>query len=65
VGIVVDKVSIDGRVGGGRGNMVGRVIIIVVLVLIVGGVAFLATRNIPAPSAQVEKVIPNDKALHP
>jgi hypothetical protein len=65
VGIVVDKVSIDGRVGGGRGNMVGRVIIIVVLVLIVGGIAFLATRNIPAPSAQVEKVIPNDKALHP
>jgi len=45
--------------------MVGRVIIIVVLVLIVGGVAFLATRDIPAPSAQVEKVIPNDKALHP
>jgi hypothetical protein len=45
--------------------MIGRVIIIVVLVVIVGGVAFLATRNIPAPSAPVEKVIPNDRALHP
>ena len=45
--------------------MIGRVIIIVVLVLIVGGVAFLATRSIPAPSVPVEKVIPNDRALHP
>lgn len=45
--------------------MIGRVIIIVVLVVIVGGVAFLATRNIPPPSAPVEKVIPNDRALHP
>jgi hypothetical protein len=45
--------------------MVGRIIIIVVLVAVVGGVAFLATRNIPAPSAPVEKVISNDRALHP
>jgi hypothetical protein len=45
--------------------MVGRIIIIVVLVVVVGGVAFLATRDIPAPSAPVEKVIPNDRALHP
>jgi hypothetical protein len=45
--------------------MVGRVIIGAVVILIVGAVAFLATRNIPAPSAPVEKVIPNDRALHP
>jgi hypothetical protein len=45
--------------------MIGRVIIGAVVVLIVGTVAFLATRNIPAPSAPVEKVIPNDRALHP
>jgi hypothetical protein len=62
--VILDKISIDAR-SGGRGNMVGRIIIIVVLVVVVGGVAFLATRDIPAPSAQVEKVIPNDRALHP
>ncbi|HTI88488.1 MAG TPA: hypothetical protein VL966_17945 [Alphaproteobacteria bacterium] len=45
--------------------MIGRVIIAAVVIVIVGGVAFLATRNIPAPSAPVEKVIPNDRALHP
>ncbi|MGE5537652.1 MAG: hypothetical protein ACM30I_03470 [Gemmatimonas sp.] len=45
--------------------MIGRVIIIAVVVVIIGGVAFLATRNIPAPSAPVEKVISNDRALHP
>lgn len=45
--------------------MIGRVIIGAVVVLIVGAVAFLATRDIPAPSAPVEKVIPNDRALHP
>lgn len=44
---------------------IGQVIIIVVVLAVAGGVAFLATRNIPAPSAQVVKVIPNDKALHP
>jgi hypothetical protein len=49
----------------GRGFMVGRVIIGAVVIVIVGAVAFLATRNIPAPSAPVEKVIPNDRALHP
>ena len=61
----MDKLAIDGRVGSGRGFMVGRVIIIVVLVAIVGGVVFLASRDIPPPSATVEKVIPNDRALHP
>ena len=46
-------------------SRIGRVIIIVAVVLIVGGIAFLATRDIPPPSAPVEKVIPNDRALHP
>jgi hypothetical protein len=45
--------------------MIGRVIIAAVVVVVVGAVTFLATRNIPAPSAPVEKVIPNDRALHP
>jgi hypothetical protein len=32
-----------------------------VLVIIVGGAIFLATWDIPAPVASVEKVIPNDR----
>jgi hypothetical protein len=56
-GAAVDRKGIMGRIG--------QVIIIVVVLAVAGGVAFLATRNIPAPSAQGGKVIPNDKALHP
>ncbi len=37
------------------------VIILTVLVVLVGGVVFLATWEIPAPSAVVEKVIPDDR----
>jgi len=33
----------------------------VVAVVVVGGAVFLATWNIPAPSAKVEKVLPNDR----
>jgi hypothetical protein len=39
------------------GLMVGAVIV----VILVGAGAFLATWNIPAPSTTVERVIPNDK----
>jgi hypothetical protein len=56
-GAAVERKGLMGRIG--------QVIIIVVVLAIAGGVAFLATRDIPAPSAQVVKVIPNDKALHP
>jgi hypothetical protein len=38
-----------------------KVILIVIAVAIVGGVAFLATWDMPPPTATVEKVIPNDR----
>lgn len=38
-----------------------RLLIILVLLVIVGGVAFLATWDMPPPSSKVEKVIPNDR----
>ena len=37
------------------------IIAVAVLVLLGGGAAFLATWEIPPPSAQVEKVIPDDR----
>jgi hypothetical protein len=36
-------------------------ILFTVLVLIVGGVIFLATWDIPAPVATMEKIIPDDR----
>ncbi|MDX9859360.1 MAG: hypothetical protein RBS99_00445 [Rhodospirillales bacterium] len=38
-----------------------RVVVLAVLVVMVGGAVFLATWDIPAPTAAVEKVIPNDR----
>ena len=38
-----------------------RIVALIVLVVIVGGAVFLATWRIPAPTARVEKVIPNDR----
>ena len=38
-----------------------KYLILFVLVIIVGGAAFLATWNMPPPTATVEKVIPNDR----
>ena len=38
-----------------------RMMLIAVLVAITGGVVFLATSDIPAPVAPVEKIIPNDR----
>ncbi len=37
------------------------IIAVAVLVLLGAGVAFLATWEIPPPSAEVEKVIPDDR----
>ena len=45
---------------GGIGIMV-KIALIVVGVVIVGGVAFLATWDMPAPKSMTEKVIPNDR----
>lgn len=38
-----------------------KFLILLVLAVIVGGVAFLATWDMPPPSAVTEKVIPNDR----
>lgn len=38
-----------------------RILIIVVVVLLVGGVAVLAMWQMPAPKTHVEKIIPNDR----
>jgi hypothetical protein len=37
-----------------------KILIVLVLVILVGGAVFLATWDMPAPTATVEKVIPND-----
>jgi hypothetical protein len=42
-------------------SKLARVVILLFVVVIVGAGIFLATWNIPAPSAPVEKVIPNDR----
>lgn len=38
-----------------------RILLIVLVLAIVGGLVFLAMWDIPAPTARVEKVIPDDR----
>jgi hypothetical protein len=38
-----------------------RIIALAILVIVAGGVVFLANWDIPAPTAKVEKVMPNDR----
>ena len=38
-----------------------KLLIVLVLAVIVGGTIFLATWDMPPPSAVTEKVIPNDR----
>lgn len=38
-----------------------RLVVLLVVLVIVGGSVFLATWDIPSPTAKVEKVIPNDR----
>lgn len=40
------------------------IVIVVALVLLAGGAVFLASWNIPAPSVEVEKTIPNARFQH-
>jgi hypothetical protein len=40
---------------------IAGILVLVVLAVIVGGGIFLATSDIPAPAAKVEKVIPDDR----
>lgn len=46
---------------GGSGGSIGTIIVVLVLVLIGGVVAFLATSDLPPPSEEVEKVIPDQR----
>jgi hypothetical protein len=39
-----------------------RILFALVVVVVLGGVAFLATWDMPAPTATTEKVISNDRA---
>lgn len=40
---------------------ISKVILIVILLAVVGGGIFLVTWEIPAPTAKVERVLPNDR----
>jgi hypothetical protein len=42
-------------------SKIAAVLVALVLAVIVGGGIFLATFDLPPPSAKVEKVIPDDK----
>ena len=42
-------------------KFVSRVLVALVLTVVVGGAAFLATWDPPAPTARVERVIPNER----
>lgn len=42
-------------------SKLARLILVVLVVALVGAGIFLATWDIPAPTAPVEKVIPNDR----
>ena len=37
------------------------IVLVIVVAVLAGGLAFLSTWDIPAPSKPVEKVIPNEK----
>jgi len=51
------------RVGGGAVTMARLLLIVIAFVIVVlaGGTAYLATRDMPPPSKRIEKVIPNDR----
>jgi hypothetical protein len=38
-----------------------KILVIVLLLVVVGGLGFVATWEIPAPLAAVEKVVPHDR----
>ena len=41
-------------------STIGRVLLLVALVVVLGGTVFLLTWEIPAPTARIERVIPDD-----
>ena len=40
---------------------ISRIVLLVVLAVLIGGGVFLATWDIPAPVATIEKVIPDER----
>ena len=44
----------------GTMSTISRVLLAVVLVVVLGGTMFLLTWEIPAPTARIERVIPDD-----
>ena len=41
-------------------STIGRLLLLAALVVVLGGTVFLLTWEIPAPSARIERVIPDD-----
>jgi hypothetical protein len=41
-------------------STIGRLLLVAALVVVLGGTVFLLTWEIPAPSARIERVIPDD-----
>lgn len=44
-------------------SKLSRFLLVLLVTILAGGILFLATWEIPPPSAPVEKVIPNDKVF--
>ena len=44
-----------------EGSGLVRLLVLTLLVVVLGGVVFLATWNIPAPTVQIETVVPDDR----
>ena len=42
-------------------SAINRILLVVLLIVVLGGAAFLATWEIPAPTARIERVIPDDQ----
>lgn len=42
-------------------SKISGILVLLVLAVIVGGAVFLATWDLPPPSARIEKAIPDDK----
>jgi len=45
----------------GTMSTLSRVLLVVLLVVVLGGVLFLVTWDIPPPTAEIERVIPDDE----
>jgi hypothetical protein len=45
----------------GTMSTISRVLLVLALVMVLGGTMFLLTWEIPAPTARIERVIPDDK----